>query len=281
MALVLSSYLAKRELDASELASLVYHDIFDYPLTEGELVKWRGGRKLTISSAPSVGFLNGYYFLAGKEGSVYKRLLKERISRQKLEIARKAGKILTFIPSIKMVAISGALAMRSADEASDIDLLIITKRELLWTSRLKTLLLLKLVRFPVRRFGERDPKNKLCLNMWLDEDALLWPKKDRNAYTAHEIAQTLPLINREKTYEKFIAVNDWIKEFWPNATGVEAERRKKKPKEKIGLSAKLLEKIAFSIQYLYMKRKITKEVIRRNKALFHPKSWSETIMARL
>ena len=81
-----------------EVASLVYHDIFDYPLSLGELIKWRAGDKLIIDNEKlTISYKNGFYFFKGKEGIVLKRLLRERISARKLEIARKAGRILRLI----------------------------------------------------------------------------------------------------------------------------------------------------------------------------------------
>ena len=56
--------------------------------------------------------------------------------------------------------------------------------------------------------------------MWLDESDMVWQRKDRNIYTAHEIAQIVPLINKDKTYEKFLSHNRWILDFWPNAVKI-------------------------------------------------------------
>ncbi|MFZ5932554.1 MAG: hypothetical protein ACOYT7_00490 [Patescibacteria group bacterium] len=281
MALQLTKYFARAVLEKEEVASLFYHDIFDYPLTEGELIRWRGGKKLVVASSHlKVRYRRGFYYLGAKAGVIFKRLLRQRISAQKLKIARKAGKILSFIPSIKMVAVTGALAMRSAQEGADVDLLLVTQKGMLWTSRLLTLLVLSVIGFPLRKFGAKNQKDKLCLNLWLDESKLAWPKKDRNAYTAHEIAQIVPLVNKDKTYEKFMTQNAWLKDYWPNAVG-----RLKVPKEKKrgkgGLLSRFFERMAFQIQYLYMRKKITREKISAKYALFHPHNWGKVVMERL
>ncbi|MEK7112239.1 MAG: nucleotidyltransferase domain-containing protein [Patescibacteria group bacterium] len=262
-----------------EVASLVYHDIFDYPLSLGELIKWRAGDKLIIDNEKlTISYKNGFYFFKGKEGIVLKRLLRERISARKLEIARKAGRILGLIPTIKMVAVTGALAMGNAGEDSDIDLLIVTKKGTLWTTRLITLLLLDVIRFPRRKFGDRNQKDKLCLNIWLDESDLKWPKKDRNVYTSHEIAQVVPLADKEKTYERFIYLNKWIKDFWPNHPA----RRNYSSSVAGGQSLiTILEPLARELQFIYMRKKITREVVTKTRALFHPHDWGKVVLSRL
>jgi predicted nucleotidyltransferase len=265
-------------LSDKEIISLLYHDIFDYPLTFNELIKWRGSKKIKNNPPITVSCKNDFYFLEGKEGIVLKRLLRRRISNKKLIIARKIGQMLRLIPTVKMVAVTGALAMENADENSDIDLLIVTKRKTLWLTRLITLFLFSLFRIPVRRYNDKNPKDKLCLNMWLDESNLAWKKKERNIYTAHEIAQIKPLLNKDKTYENLLSKNKWIKDYWPNAVRISKEIRSSK-QNKSFLS--VFESIAFQLQYQYMKSKITREKITKTRALFHPNDWGKIVLQRL
>lgn len=265
-------------LGLGEVASLVYHDIFDYPLTMGELIKWQAGKKLTTKREPSVINKNGFYFIEGREGAILKRLLKERISARKLEIARKAGKILGLIPTIKMVAVTGALAMGNSGEESDIDLMVVSQKGTLWTTRLLTLLFLDLIGFPRRKYRDKNQKDKLCLNIWLDETSLTWPKKSRNPYTAHEICQVRPLVDKNKTYERFIYNNRWVKEFWPNAVRVKNVFTKASPKRSFLV---IFEPLTRSLQFWHMRGKITREVVTRSRALFHPQDWGSVVLKRL
>ena len=278
-------------LSENELKSLLYHSIFDYPLTSGELAKWAVGPKAEISIKPEqlVEEKNGLYFLKGREGVVYKRLLKKRISRRKINIAKDAAKLLSIIPSIKMIAITGSLAMENAPYDSDIDLLLLTANNTLWTTRALALLLLKLAGFPVRRFGDKKQKDKLCMNMWIDEKALSWPLGNRNVYTAHEIAQIKPLINKCKAYERFMGQNKWIEDYWPNSVKLNHEPRTMNNAKKSFSSVvrssfsvvRFFEKFAFQIQYIYMKKKITREKIDSHRAIFHPNDWGEVVLRQL
>ncbi|MBI4153656.1 hypothetical protein HY503_01540 [Candidatus Woesebacteria bacterium] len=265
-------------LGSGEVASLLYHDIFDYPLSLGELIKWQGGKRLSIKRKPLIINKNGFYFIEGREGTIFKRLLRERISLRKLEIARKAGKILRLIPTIRMVAVTGALSMESAGEESDIDLMIVAQKGTLWTTRVLTLIFLDLIGFPRRIYADKNQKDKLCLNIWLDETSLTWPKKSRNSYTAHEICQIRPLVNKDKTYEKFIYSNRWVKEFWPNAVGVRNVRAETHPQRSF---LGIFELLARSIQFWYMRGKITREVVTKSRALFHPHDWGKVVLKRL
>ena len=273
-----------------KLISLLYHDVFDYPLTKSELLKWSPSKKINglISKDHFISYKGGFYYLEDKKNLVIKRLLREKICQRKLKVAQRGGKILALIPTIKMIGITGALAMKNSDDESDIDLIIITKRGTLWISRLLSLFFLDLIRIPRRKFGDRNQKDKLCLNMWLEEGDLVWPKKTRNIYSAHEIAQIVPILSKEKTYEKFIWENRWITEFWPNAVSVTKELKNKRNEEQkeflislvLNFFSSLVEILAFKFQYNYMRNKITRETVTPTRALFHPVDWASVVLSR-
>lgn len=274
----ITSQLAKVFLSKEELTSLFYHDIFEYPLTMAELIKWSTGAKaLEDERHLDVGVSSGYFYLKGRDGLVLKRLMRKRISARKLEIAKDAVRIFSLIPTVKMVAVTGALAMENAADESDIDLMIVTKNNSLWTTRLLVYLTFRAFHFALRKPKEKIQKDKLCLNMWLDEDDLLWQPQKRNIYTAHEIAQIRPIINKDLTYEKFIFKNRWIQDYWPNAVKIDDAPEQSKKKNS-SLAFGLIEKLAYAFQYSYMKRKKTLEVVTPTRALFHPVDWSKFIL---
>ena len=195
------------------------------------------------------------------------------------------------IPTVKMMAVTGALAMKNATAESDIDLMIITKANTLWLTRFFVYLLLRIKNYDIRKPKQKTQKNKLCLNIWIDETALEWEKKDRNIYTAHEIAQIMPLVNKDRTYKRFLQANKWILDYWPKAISDTTILRyndiaKKKVRKHIisqypNIIVSIIEKLAFKMQYLYMKPKITREVVTPHKALFHPRNWGKIVLDRL
>lgn len=206
--------------------TLAYGDIFDYPLTLEEL------HRFLISSKPvdltdlkkALAHLDGvekesqFYLLKGQRGLVAIRRKRQRWSQKKIKIARRTAFWLRLIPWIKLVGITGALAMNNSDEEDDIDFLIITARNRLWLTRLLTVLLIEIV--AKRRRPSDSPgkqiKDKICLNMFLDEAHLKIPKKEQNLFTAHEVCQLKMLWERKNTYQKFIRRNQWTKEFLAN-----------------------------------------------------------------
>jgi hypothetical protein len=259
-------------------ASVLYHDIFDFPLNSAELIKWEVGKAHCPSfSKDLVEFRKGYYSVIGRKGLRLGRLLRSRTSAAKKKQALKAASALAVLPTIKMVALTGALAMNNAETSSDIDFFIITKAGKVWTSRLMALFWLMFRGFNIRRYGDKNEKDKLCLNMWLDEGSLSWPTKDRNIYTAHEIAQILPLVNKDNAYEEFLAQNSWAKEYWPNAVRITRKPKRRRTKEPLGF----FEKLTYWIQYKYMKGKITREIVTERKAVFHPRDWGSIVSRKL
>jgi len=257
-------------LDKSEIASVIYHNIFDYPLTSGELKKWKVGKTGLLEFKNNI-------LLRKTKGDFSKRKLRGEVSEIKIQIAQKASILLSKIPTVEGVFLTGALAMKNADNNSDIDLMIITKVNTLWITRLISYLVIWLLGYKIRKPNDRNQKDKLCLNIWLDESALSWSKNDRNIYSAHEIAQIKPILDKDYIHQRFLQKNVWILDYWPNAVHIERIVNK----QSLQTPPKLIERLAFKIQHLYMKSKITSEKITLHKAIFHPRDWGGVVIKRL
>lgn len=196
------------------LKTLHYADIFDYPLKVEEIKKYSVERlsvgdleeALTQMSADG-----GYYCLPGREEIIKLRRRREAFSRSKINKAKRIASVLKFIPWVKLIGVTGALAVENSDEDDDIDLMIATSSKRLWLTRglVVTFLLLT---GQYRRPGKI--KDRICPNLMISEDALKFPKRD--LFTAHEIVQMKPIFCRDNTYQKFLQANRWIKDFFPN-----------------------------------------------------------------
>lgn len=258
------------ELKSNNITSVKYHNIFDYKLTKKELFKWQ------------------YKTLKETTNGVKnkKQLQREKYSVEKLKIARKASKLISKIPTVKFIGITGALAMNNAGKNSDIDLMIITFQGTLWLTRFCVYCLLHTTYYILRKPRVKNERDALCLNMWLDENDLIWNKKDRNIYTAHEIAQIVPLVNKDKIFEYFLYLNRWILDYWPYAVKV-PYAISNKPYGKVTINHNaysikhLIEKIAYIFQYKYMKAKMTREVVTPTRAIFHPNDWGKVVLRKL
>lgn len=220
-------------MEKAILKTLIYADIFDYPLTIFEIHKWLIGRKValrqvekalkSLSKKSKVKSQKDYYFLPERFNLVAKRQSRQKQAREYFKKARFLTYILKIIPWIKLVGVSGGLAMKNTQKKDDIDLFIITSKNRLWISRLLTLGLFSLIR---QRRKVRDQVSKvagkLCLNILLEEDRLAQNKGD--VYLAHEILQMKILWQRDGIYYKYLIENEWVFKFLPN--WITAERFK-------------------------------------------------------
>lgn len=199
------------------LRTLAYADVFDYPLKENEIFRFliSNFQKELPTLSSEVSKKEGFYFLKGRKRIVVTRKKRERWSREKLKIAKRVAGWLKLIPTIQMVAVTGALAMNNSEKEDDIDLLIVTSKNRLWLTRLLTVFLVELVSHR-RRPQDKNVKDKICLNMFLDEKHLAVPKKEQDLFSAHEACQLKLLWDRNETYQKFVKENQWVKHFLPN-----------------------------------------------------------------
>ncbi len=262
-----------RKLSLGEKYSVLYHDVFDFPLTSEELVKWKHRGTHKVQNKKII-YKNDHFLITGKEINIRKRHVHHRESQKKLKIAFKASKAISIVPTVKVVALSGALAMNNASKDSDIDLLIVTSAGLLWVTRPMVYLILKLSSNEIRKPDDADEKDKLCLNLWMDESDLVI--KDQNDYTAHELAQLVPLVNKDKIFEKLLSNNKWILDYWPNS--VEIKRYKYIKKSYVN---NLLNLFAYKLQKAYMNKKMTSEKVSLTRAFFHPRDWGLEIEKKL
>lgn len=66
-------------LEPGEIASIYYHDTFDYPLTAFDLIRWRAGKKVKPRDLNfEITEERGYLFVKGREGLIFKRTIREK-----------------------------------------------------------------------------------------------------------------------------------------------------------------------------------------------------------
>lgn len=234
-------------LEKSILATIAYYDVLDYPLTGFEVFKYLISpshiisqsnlrQSLQLEPLAKPGFLNvlralknkslnnyieeknGFYGLKKisqkSELKYIDRLIKTRIEHQKIsdqkwKRAKKIIKWLQFIPYLRMVLVSGSLALDNAKEGSDIDLLIITKHKKIWTNRFLITFFIHIV--GKRRHGKKTA-NRLCLNHYITDKSL---KIDfPSLYNAQTYAHLVPVLEIEGgIYKKFQKANQWIENY--------------------------------------------------------------------
>jgi hypothetical protein len=198
-------------LENAILQTLAYSDIFDYPLTADELHRFlvlfasEHDIEQCAAKIKDVSLKDRYYFLAGRDEIVELRKRREAVSRKILKRAMFYGRILGALPFVRMVALTGSLAMLNLSKNPDMDFMLVTKHRRVWTARAFAIVFGKIARL----FGDT-----ICPNLIISEHELEWPLHD--LYSARELCQMIPIAGIDY-YMRLFAVNSWVESFLPNA----------------------------------------------------------------
>ncbi len=205
------------ETERAVLRTVLYSDIFDYPLTVDEIAHYLIGVASSAAdvetSLTSPVWLNGqiarveeYIAMRSRESLVRLRRERAHSSAQLWRRARIFARILSCLPFVRMVAVTGALAMDNSSADDDIDLMIVTAPGRVYLARAWVILVV----YAGRLFGQR-----LCPNYVVSENAL--SLEPRNIYVAHEFVQMVPIYGAE-VCTRMRAANRWVEAMLPNAT---------------------------------------------------------------
>jgi len=210
--------LTPRKLSAINkniIAALAYFDVFNYPLTQGELFLFLGDKYESETFNTALSYLlihdcvyrfDTFYTLKNDPKIAVRRRDGNRKAAELIRIAEKVGRMLIRFPYVRGVAISGSLSKNFADDQSDIDFFIITAPNRLWIAR--TLMhLFKKITFLVRK------EHFFCMNYFIDEQGL--EILEKNIYTATEVVTLIPL-EGDTVFEQFYSVNAWTMAYLPN-----------------------------------------------------------------
>lgn len=219
-----------RNLSQSILETVAYYDVFSYPLTAFEIWKYlmlsdgRGGGKDMGASLREVteglsnerlkgkvGSFRGFYFIEGRQSLIAERIRRGKVSEEKIRKIFRIAKLLRFSPFVRMIGITGRVAMRNAKPKSDLDLFIIMEKGHIFTGRLILTGLVQLM--GMRRHG-RHVTDRICLNYFVATGSEEVTVKD--LFASSEYAFMVPVFGRE-AYRGFMARNAWIGKYRPNA----------------------------------------------------------------
>lgn len=223
--------------------TLAYADVFDYPLTASEVYRYLTSTKATfeevtqaLSDVSRFSEIGEYFTLRGREAIVETRNQRAEIAARLWPKAARYGRIIAMLPFVRMVAVTGSLSMNNTDEGKDVDYMIVTTPNHLWTCRALSLL--------IARFAKHEGIS-LCPNYLVTTHAL--ELKDRSLYVAHELAQMVPLSGME-IYWEICRLNEWMYHYLPNAVAApEMPNGVKLAKERPGIQ-RILE-ILFNLPF--------------------------------
>src|SRR6266496_291655 len=107
--------------------ALAYADVFEYPLTLEEVYRYL---QLKPTSAEDVARtladeslftqVGDYFTLRGRDGIVQTRERRAAVAAKLWSKAANYGRIIAALPFVRMVAVTGSLAMSNTDEGKDV-----------------------------------------------------------------------------------------------------------------------------------------------------------------
>ena len=193
--------------------ALAYADVFDYPLTAREVYRYLTSATATLEEVSQAlaqesffSRVGEYFTLRGREEIVEVRKRRAAVARRLWSKAEPYAKLIASLPFVRMVAVTGSLAMNNTEQGKDVDLMIVTAPHHLWTSRALTLLVARLAKLE---------GVTLCPNYLVTTDAL--ELKERSLYVAHELAQMVPLSGMN-VHAEMMRMNAWTVDYLPNVS---------------------------------------------------------------
>ena len=202
-------------LQEAILRTMLYYDIFRYPLNADEIHLYLGAKLadrtsvnaalLSLKDCGAIFQFENCFSVHADNQLIERRKKGNDIAKKFMDIARKKATLISTFPFVRGVMASGSLSKGYMDEKSDIDFFIVTVPHRLWIAR--TLLVL------YKRIFLLNSHKYFCVNYFVDETHL--GIEEKNLFTATELATVLPLYG-SKQYDDLHASNLWLKNFFPN-----------------------------------------------------------------
>jgi hypothetical protein len=142
-------------IGAAMIEAIAYADVFDWPLTASEV-----HRDLPLAARPDevdaelvaavlggrLSFVEGHATLAGRESLVPRRADREASSIRLRSRAAPWLRAIGRLPFVRLVAVSGSLAVSAATDDADVDLFVVVDDGRLWLARAMTIALVRVAR---------------------------------------------------------------------------------------------------------------------------------------
>ena len=197
--------------NSGALEALAYFDVFDFPLTKQEILKYSRlpnlctlDNELNALINDELVFKVGDFFAIRNDESLAKKRIESASRAHQYHFqAQKKSKLISKFPYVRGVFISGSLSKGVMHEDGDIDFFIVTSPNRLWIARTLLILYKKIFLLNSRKY--------FCINYLVDENSLDIEQKNR--FTAVELLSLLPMVN-EEMHENLITGNLWIEKYF-------------------------------------------------------------------
>ena len=195
------------------------------------------------------------------------------ISQQKLTKAEQVVSDLATWQSILFVGITGSVAADNAQEYDDIDVMLVSRKDWLWITRMRLLAWLIIQKVKHRRYHQPEEKDAFCFNLWLDETSLAISPKRLTLKNAVDMVMMKVVINKENCYQRFLHANEWVKKYvatgyYKKISNTQFLMTKKNKNNKC--FTKFINWLCYLGQRFYMRGKIGKGEVGIHKAYFYP-----------
>lgn len=205
------------EVGSKIILALAYFDLFKFPLTVDEIIKYS-----KVPSKQRSSFVNEVEKLLSQQivfqhGPYYSLISNEKLEQRRENGAQNASalmlkadkysRLIHRFPFVRSVCISGSLSKGCVDEQGDVDYFIITHPQRLWIAR--TLLI------AFKKVFLLNNHKYFCVNYFIDTEHLDIP--DKNIFTATELLTLLPMSGYH-VYNELINKNAWAFMHLPNVT---------------------------------------------------------------
>lgn len=209
--------MKRQILNNNVLKTLLYYDMFSFPLNKEELFAFMPTNSLSRDEFNSYveEFLqdeatrfaeqDGYFYVKPNSHYIELRKLKKEPTERMWRIARWVTHIVKRFPYVRCIIISGSLSKNNSDKKADLDMMLITEPGRLWVARTMLMLFKKIFLLNSYKF--------FCINYYITSDHL--ELEDKNIFTATEVAYVKATYNTELA-DEFVKANGWIKQYFPN-----------------------------------------------------------------
>lgn len=202
-------------LQQSVVKTLLYFDIFRYPLKTEEVFKFLGANTITridvqetLELLVQKGFAFRHFDLYGlqEDDSLAKRRLAgNRKAADMMGLARRRARLIGRFPFVRGVMASGSFSKGYMDDTSDLDFFVVTAPDRLWIARTLIVLFKRVFFFNSHKY--------FCCNYFVDSNQLEIDEK--NLFTATELATLIPLYGITH-YINLLRSNAWVTRYFPN-----------------------------------------------------------------
>jgi len=276
-----------KKLKKSVLLALIYHKALDTPLSLIQLDRYLLSKE-SIKNFSLMDLKKALHFWKEKEfvdeqkglhqisdnSSFWQTYVQqEKNSQRKIRGALRTIKYLSFIPYLRSLFICGSVARKTCKYDSDIDFLILTKKNRVWTVRLLLTVTSILLGRKTRDEFSRD--NKFCLNHYRARGSYLLEKNMQDIYSASEYSHMLNVFSDGNEQNVFFKKNmKWMKKILPQFDFIKPpiyklSRKTKRALEKVfdKTIGDKLENILYRMQLLKIKTRSSRMELPSNARL--------------